>query len=70
MPANRGKFSFYLGDPLEYRKLLIGSDFSSARAIGGMVEISIDKRRLSSLMEQPRGSTKRMKRHNRSPSSQ
>jgi formamidopyrimidine-DNA glycosylase len=46
VPANPGKFSFYLGDPLEYERTLNGSDLSSARAIGGMVEISIDKRRL------------------------
>jgi formamidopyrimidine-DNA glycosylase len=46
VPENPGKFSFYLGDPIEYQKLLIGSFFSSARAIGGMVEISADRRRL------------------------
>ena len=46
VPENPDKFSFYLGDPHEYKRRLTGSIFSSAGAIGGMVEISADRRRL------------------------
>ena len=70
VPENSGKFSFYLGDQLEYRKLLISSIFSSARAIGGMVEIWTTRGDWFFMMEPPRGSTVKMKSLNRSPSSQ
>ncbi|MBN2220290.1 MAG: hypothetical protein JW697_08440 [Kosmotogaceae bacterium] len=46
VPAKPNKYSFYFGNPSEYWRLLNGAVFSSARALGGMVEISFESRRL------------------------
>jgi len=51
IPRSPGRFSFYLGDPNDYDTLMRDSYICGGRAIGGMVEIMADDKRLYSPME-------------------
>ncbi len=46
IPRSLGRFSFYLGDPNDYDTLMRDSYICGGRAIGGMVEIMADDKRI------------------------
>jgi len=46
IPRSPGRFSFYLGDPNDYDTLMRDSYICGGRAIGGMVEIMADDKRI------------------------